>query len=77
MQFHYPLELTAFFYPSFFYLDLLEIEPLLPYSETILPGFKSVIKSDISEFMLQLIAFQFLLDLPLHSNYLMIVEFVD
>jgi hypothetical protein len=77
MQFHYPLELTPFFYQSFFYLDLLEIEPLLPYSETLLPGFKSVIKSDIPESMLQLLAFQFLLELPLHSNYLMVVEFVD
>lgn len=77
MQFHYPLEFTPFFYQASLYLDLLEIEPLLPYSEIILPGFKSVIKSDTPECILRLLAFSFLLDLPLHSNYLMVVDYVD
>jgi hypothetical protein len=77
MAYHYPLELTPFFYQSNLYLNLEEMESLIPFNSTLLPGFELVIKSKIPTFMLDLLAFQFLMELPLTYNQIMMSNFLE
>lgn len=77
MQFYLPLDLVNHISQTLSYLDLLEIKPLFIQDSLLLPKFESNIKSEVPLFMLNLLAFQFLLELPLHSNYFLMLDFAD
>ena len=77
MQFYLPLDLITHISQTLSYLDVLEIKPLFIQDSVLLPKFESNIKSEVPQFMLNLLAFQFLLELPLYSNYLLMLDFAD